>query len=149
MNAKYLLNTNILANDRTLEFFSSRVICQHCGNCCSGILFKWVHLHEGDGPRLARGIAMDLKEFYEQYCGQENYQTYLKFPCPFLEVKPEGASCRVYQVRGKSCRMFPVAKLGNKNMLTIGIDLRCPAGAELAEEFKRENSIHSMKIKRN
>jgi Fe-S-cluster containining protein len=138
MNPKYILNTGILANETTLNFFSSKYKCRHCGNCCNGNLFGKVSLHEGEGPRIARYLNLELKEFYRQYCSQELYQTYLKFPCPFLEKAERGSACKIYEMRGKSCRMFPIARLVSGKLETVGIDLRCPAGAELAEEFRKE-----------
>jgi Fe-S-cluster containining protein len=112
-------------------------------------LFKSLQLHEGDGPRIARGLGMDLKEFYAQHCDQANYQTLLKFPCPGLQVNPEGASCQIYDCRGASCRLFPLAKLGDKSLQTIAIDLRCPTGAELAEEFRKEAAARKAELHRN
>lgn len=144
MNPKHIFNTGILANESTLNFFSSRYKCRHCGNCCSGRLFESVRLHDGEGPRLARFLAMDLAEFYRQYCYQINYRTFLKFPCPFLEKTDSGTACKIYEVRGKSCRMFPVSRLVSGKLETVGIDLRCPAGAELVEEFKKEAAAHEM-----
>ena len=149
MGRPYLLNTNIVVNQKTLEFFTSRVHCRNCGKCCSGRFFKWLHLHEGEGPRFAREMGLELKEFYEKHCGQENYQTYLKFPCPFLEQKAAAANCKVYEKRGIGCRMFPLAKLGNRKMETIAIDLRCPAGAELAEEFRKEALARKQRFHKN
>jgi Fe-S-cluster containining protein len=149
MNPKYIFNTGILANQATLKFFESRYKCRHCGRCCSGDFFKWAHLLSGDGPRIARYLNMDLAEFYRQHCGQENYQTYLKFPCPFLAAFDHSCVCKIYEVRGQSCRTFPIARLVAGKLETVGIDLRCPAGAELAEEFKKEDAAHAGQKRKN
>jgi Fe-S-cluster containining protein len=148
-NPQHILNTGILANDKTLAFFSSQYKCRRCGACCSGKLFGKVRLHPGEGPAIAKSLGDDIREFYRKYCISVNYLPYLYQPCPFLDDKPEGVSCRIYEARGRSCRVFPVARLVSGRLETIGIDMRCPAGAELVEEFKRQAENRKAELRKN
>lgn len=98
------------------------------GRCCTSIK---IMLDPWDVESMARHLEMAGKDFIEKFCElEEDPRTrwpYVKLyeaekgPCAFLM---EGGRCRVYPVRSRNCRTYPVGRA-----------VRFPDGAGKEEKF--------------
>lgn len=84
--------------------------CQMSGKCCqSRGQYGYVYLNDQDQKTMANHFNLNLGEFLDQYCDEEEGWIFLKHPeqdCQFLM----NHQCMVYEARPIQCRTWPFWK---------------------------------------
>ena len=92
--------------------------CERCGKCCQGEGWLRNIIHPSDVDRwreLGRG---DILRYVCSCCSRpvdpdNNNARWAKQSCPFLVFENGKAACRIYDVRPRSCRTFPIRRCEN------------------------------------
>ncbi len=125
-NFWYALRISVLI---VISFFE----CEKCGRCC---MYSPPVFRRDEAERIAGFLGKSVDELpltmFVQF-----FDVYYRAPkpCPFLDK--ENKKCRVYEVRGASCRSFP-----HEWLMYAMIPTYCPAvfkAIKKATKFIKEN----------
>ena len=86
--------------------------CKRCGNCCRWPGYVRLGADEIDAIAAFLGVkAGDVIASSTRLTGDRTGLSLLENPdgsCPYLYETPEGAACRIQQVKPRQCRDFPL-----------------------------------------
>lgn len=131
--ARFKINLSGL-QDFHKEAFET-VDCLKCGNCC-----KTAHpiFTRPDVDRISAHLGMKASQFEKQFlvADSDGDRVPNQIPCPFLN---EDNTCKVYQVRPKSCRSYPhtdVKEGWERPDLMAKNTVTCPAAFMVVEKLR-------------
>jgi Fe-S-cluster containining protein len=116
------------------EFYSSKIDCTSCGNCCTKLKPT---IKTSDLKVLARTTNKITKEFKNEFVelDENGEMQFNNLPCPFLLNK----KCTIYSSRPNDCKSYP--HLHKKDFLSrlygiIEYYSICPIVFNVFEELK-------------
>lgn len=126
---------NITAIQEVHEQVFETVDCLKCGNCC-----KTAHpiFNRTDTLRISDHLGMKVGDFEQKFLVADKDGDLVpnQLPCPFLN---DDNTCKVYEVRPKSCRSYPHthAKEGweRPNLLAKNT-ITCPGAFQIVERIR-------------
>jgi len=85
--------------------------CKRCGKCCQGETWLRNLIDESDIEKWKKLNRNDILKYVcacSRFIDPDNKMPWKKQNCPFLEFHNGQASCRIYDVRPKICKRFPI-----------------------------------------
>lgn len=81
-------------------------LCHRCGACCT--VSRYVRMTEGEFEAIAAHLSVSPQDLSKGtgVSREEGYYLVSGSPCPFYDAP--GRGCRVYKVRPRVCRLFPM-----------------------------------------
>ena len=112
-----------------------RIDCLQCGNCCKTASPVFTRT---DAERIAGFLGMKTGKFETTFLKPDHDGDLVpqQIPCPFLN--PD-YTCRVYEVRPKSCRNYPhtdTKEAWERPVLLAKNTITCPAAFQIVEKIK-------------